>query len=754
MAIDRRRLVSRHDPVIRAVDPYAPLSVGNGSFAFTADVTGLQSFPGAYRGGIPLCTMAEWGWHETPAPGERGRYDLSDLTFDLYDTYGRLVGYPTGSRGQEAIYHWLRMNPHKFHLGQIGLVILRPDGAPGSIGDLRAIDQRLELWRGVLTSRFDALGTPVATTVCCHPQRDVLALRVESRLVGEGRLTIRIAFPYGSPEMPAADWESDHRHATVVAAFSNGGDWGVVQREPGGLGGSWTGGSAGRVDGGSRGSAGRPGGDAAGLPGSAGGWAGSVSDKTCAFALDLARVMDETRYFVRIVGGPGTFVRRVGKHAFEIKAACGVEAIECVAGFSPVPHREPLPTFAETLEASERHWERFWSLGGAVDLSDSTDPRAGELERRIVLSQYLTAIQCAGFLPPAETGLTCNSWYGKFHLEMHWWHAAQFALWGREELLERSMWWYRSILEKARETARRQGYQGARWPKMVAYDGRESPSPIGPLLIWQQPHPIYYAELLYRAAPSAVTLERYQEIVWATAEFMASFAVYDKERDRYVLGPPVIPAQENHRPEETLNPTFELEYWVFGLEVANEWRRRLGLDPEPKWAEVAAKMAALPIGDGVYLAHERCPETFARYHYDHPSMLGAFGILPGWRADRDLMRRTLKRVRKEWQHERMWGWDFPMMAMTAARAGEPEVAVDVLLCNSPKNIYLPNGHNRQGDRKDLPLYLPGNGGLLMAVAMMAAGWDGQDGARGRAEAPGFPKNGRWRVKYEGLRPMP
>ena len=72
-------------------------------------------------------------------------------------------------------------------------------------------------------------------------------------------------------------------------------------------------------------------------------------------------------------------------------------------------------------------------------MSGSQDPRWRELERRIVLSQYLTAIQCAGSLPPQETGLTCNSWEGKFHLEMHWWHAAHFALWDRLPLLERSL---------------------------------------------------------------------------------------------------------------------------------------------------------------------------------------------------------------------------------------------------------------------------------------------------------------------------
>ena len=86
-----------------------------------------------------------------------------------------------------------------------------------------------------------------------------------------------------------------------------------------------------------------------------------------------------------------------------------------------------------------------------------------------------------------------------------------------------------------------------------------------------------------------------------------------------------------------------------------------------------------------------------------------------------------------------------MAAMTAARLGEPALASEALFIDSPKNRYLPNGHNWQRD--NLPLYLPGNGGLLMATGMMAAGWDGA----GRTSGPGFPKE--WNVKCEGLRQM-
>jgi len=66
---------------------------------------------------------------------------------------------------------------------------------------------------------------------------------------------------------------------------------------------------------------------------------------------------------------------------------------------------------------------------------------------------------------------------------------------------------------------------------------------------------------------------------------------------------------------------------------------------------------------------------------------------------------------------------------------------------SPKNRYLANGHNYQS--LHLPLYLPGNGGLLTAVAMMAAGWGGCP----ERSTPGFPANAKWQVRWEGLKPL-
>ncbi|MEQ8531229.1 MAG: hypothetical protein RIB86_05240 [Imperialibacter sp.] len=103
---------------------------------------------------------------------------------------------------------------------------------------------------------------------------------------------------------------------------------------------------------------------------------------------------------------------------------------------------------------------------------------------------------------------------------------------------------------------------------------------------------------------------------------------------------------------------------------------------------------------------------------DHPSVLGAYGMLPMTDGlDTAVMHRTFDKIWTDWQWHDTWGWDFPMVAMTATRLGDAEKAVDGLLMPITTNIYLPNGHNYQTDR--LRLYLPGNGGVLAALALMA-----------------------------------
>jgi hypothetical protein len=676
--IDRRALVQRHNPVVTRFDPFSALSVGNGEFAFTADITGLQTFSAQCEKDFPLCTMSHWAWHTTPAPSLR----RDNFRFQEYDTFGRKVGYATDKTSQEELFNWLRENPHGLHLGRVAFELKNPDGSAAAPDDLKNCRQVLDLWTGLLDSRFEFAGQPVHAQTCCHTGLDAIAVRVESPLLATGQLQVMLAFPYATPKEATADWTQPGKHTTKLTRRGES-------------------------------------------------------------RANFDRKLDDTVYHASLEWSKPATLSQTSAHEFLLRTETA--ELEFVCAFSPKSLPEKLPSFAQVKSAGAAHRENFWNDGGAMDLGGSTDSRAQELERRIVLSLYNTALHCAGSLPSQETGLLYNSWYGKFHLEMHWWHGVHFTAWNRFALFEKSLGIYERILPLARETAKRQGYRGARWPKMTGPDGQDSPSSIGPLLIWQQPHPIYYAELCHRQSPTKKTLERWRKIVFESAEFMASFAHFDEARKQFILGPPLKTVSENTDPLTTLNPTFELAYWRFGLRTAQSWRERLGLAREPRWDLVLKNLSPLPQSDGFYLMQEGLTDTFTKWNYEHPALVGAFGMQPGDSVDTATMRHTVRRVMETWQWDRAWGWDFPMLAMAAARTGEPELAVQALLMDSAKNRCLPNGHNYQ--REKLTAYLPGNGGLLAATAMMAAGWT--DGPQ--TDAPGFPDNGKWSVRHEGLR---
>jgi hypothetical protein len=352
------------------------------------------------------------------------------------------------------------------------------------------------------------------------------------------------------------------------------------------------------------------------------------------------------------------------------------------------------------------------------------------------------AVHDAGSLPPQETGLGVNSWFGKFHMEMYWWHAAHWALWGRPEILEKSLSRLTELMPPGEAMARREGCKGVKWSKMTDPSGTESPSGVGPVLVWQQPHPIYLAELVWRAHKNRATLERYRKIVFATADYMATFVDFDAERRQYVLGPGVASADEKHTDyAHNLNPTMELGYWKWALETAQEWRVRLGMPRDEQWQKVIDNLAPLTVRNGVYPALEIPAETSAAN-----MTTWLFGALPGRGIDKDAMRNTLHAVTRGSGPQASVTWGTAMTAMCAARLDEPERAIQLLAGPFETNPFRPSGYTiRRPDQT--PMYMPANGGWLAAVAMMAAGWDGQTG-----HAPGFPKN--WKVRYEGLLPMP
>ena len=686
--IDRHALVARHEVVLKKFDANNPLSVGNGQFCFTVDATGLQTFPEAFENTIPLGTLSDWGWHTAPNPDG---WDVDKFEFKkFHDLNGRLVPYcdvPGNNKTPEI--KWLRANPHRLHLGQISFVLRHADGSLAKTNELADIEQRLDLWNGKIISHFKFDGEAVDVETVCDPKLDGIAVRVKSPLLKSQRLAIQIHFPYGTGEVKTADWSKPDAHETIF------------EQEKINIG-------------------------------------------------RFTRKLDNDTYVVDAKWSLGASITNTVKHEFQIVPDKKSDELELVFEFAPEANSR-VTSFTEARKDAQKVWNSFWKTGGAIDLSGSKDARWFELERRIVLSQYLTAIQDAGKNPPQETGLTYNTWEGKFHLEMHWWHEAQFALWNRLPLLEKSLDYYQKILPRAEGTAKRQGYAGARWPKMTSPSGAESPSPVGPFLVWQQPHPIFYAELCYREHHDKATLKKFRDIVFQTADFMASYATWDTNTSRYVLGPVLQCAQEIFPKDKTFNPTFELTYWHWGLEMAQTWRTRLGLPRAKKWDDVLQRLMFAPIAaDEKYLFAETTPDCYTnpKWNADHPSVTAALGLLPGDGIDPKIMANTFDWVMKNWNWPDTWGWDYPMLAMTAARLGEPERAIDALFLDTPKNHYALNGHVYQ--RPGLTIYLPANGGLLYATALMAAGWDGAL----KRNAPGFPANGQWNVRWENLRVAP
>jgi hypothetical protein len=677
--IDRHALVSRHDIVVHAIDPTGAMAVGNGDFAFNFDVTGAQSFPEYYEKTMPVGILSTWGWHSFPNPS---RFTLDKFQLTSVKKDGREFVYPAASTSNpppDAAY--LRGNPHRFGLARIGFEMTRADGSSVAIADLKNIEEKIDLWGGVANSSFDVDGIPVHVRTAVHPERDEVAVSVESALVTSGRLKVRVAFPYASSAFGPdyQDWKSPDLHSTAMTRRGSNG-------------------------------------------------------------ADFARTLDATHYFVRARWTGGATLAETGKHQYLLSGTGN--RLEVTAWFSPRPLTAEADSARAVEAASREHWRQFWSTGGAIDLSGNEDPRAAELERRIVLSEYVMAVHDASSLPPQETGLAANSWFGKFHMEMYWWHSAHWALWGRPEILEKSLSRLTDLMPPGEAMARREGCKGVKWSKMTDPSGTESPSGVGPVLVWQQPHPIYLAELVWRARQDRATLERYRRVVFETADYMATFVDFDPQRKQYVLGPGVASADEKHTDyAHNLNPTMELGYWKWALETAQEWRVRLGMGKDEQWRKAIDNLAPLTVRNGVYPALESPAETSAS-----TMTTWLYGVLPGRGIDVDAMRNTLHAVSRNSGPQASVTWGTAMLAMCAARLEEPERAIQLLAGPFERNPFRPSGYTvRRPDQT--PMYMPANGGWLSAVAMMAAGWDGRTG-----HAPGFPKS--WKVAYEGLSPMP
>ncbi len=597
---------------------------------------------------------------------------------------GRPTGGDTVPPEMQAVRGWMLDNPHSFNLGRLRLQW--SDGREISLSEIGGLDTRLTLWSGGQFSRFNLDGVPVVVRTCVHPKLDAVSIRVESPLLASNRLSLVLDFPYPSSKRAAwmGSFTQDSAHRTTRLRGSNNG-------------------------------------------------------------AEFEREIDATKYFATMAWSAGGSCHTNSQTPHRlILSIRDTGRFDLTLAYSREPLRSKLPLFEQTQRLTSAHWQDYWDSGGALDLSGSKDPRWHELERRVVLSQYHMAAQSAGSFPSAEAGLMLvDNWGSRFHMEMVWWHLAHYGLWNRWPLAERALEVYDRFLPGSLLRAQQLGLEGACWPKGVGPDGISKPWIGNVALLWREPHPIFFAELEYRLHPTHATLKKWAPLIQATTDYMADYAQSDG--GTYNLAPDMPPGELGL----TTNSVFDLAYWRWGLAQAQRWRERMHQPRVARWDEVRRQLAPLPVKDGLYVHSTVWLDTFTNplRHRDHPDPVGVFGMLPPTEGvDVETAHRTVLEISRMWSWQRTWGWDYPWMAMAAARTGEPKLAVDCLLMDVPKNAYDWRGVNEGGPCP----YLPGNGGLLYAIAMMAAGWDGAP----TRPAPGFPHDDSWNVKWEGLRPAP
>lgn len=601
----RKEFIAKYDVKNNGFDIANPLTVGNGDFAFTCDITGLQTFYQDYKE-IPLCTMSNLIWGQQKGKGE--------LPYETYTKRSKesTIKYLTDVHAE--FYDQYRDDSFKFDLFKL---IFLFKNAPLRKEEITKINQRLDLYNGSIDSEFCYQGASIHVTTTIPQLHHNLQIHIETELKD---LQIKLLFfepasnLYGSTFYPHQDYIIEDNEIKIHTPFV----------------------------------------------------AYSIFYKT--------DMMQENLVF------------RIKEKSSLILAL----------------------TKDFDMDAS---MQDYFKQVRSIDTLDE------ELNRRMVLSLYLMKVNTLGIYPPAETGLSCNSWYGKFHLEMHLWHHLGLIRLGLYSYVIPSLKWYLNLYESSKARAKEQGYAGIRFPKMTDFRGKDTPSNIGCLLIWQMPHLLIFLDEIMKQDSTAINFFEFLPLIYGLIEFMEDF--YYVKDGKYHLDSPLIPANENV-PYFCDTPIFEECYTLHAFCIFKKWVLEYNLSYDlSKIEDILKNYVPLEINkDNCYEAFVGCSSTYTEFNYDHPMMIGMFSFFNSEIVDEEILNNTFYHILNCWDFDRTWGWDFPMLAMVAYRLGEKDLAIRLLKKEESKNTYLKNGHNPQYPKKDLPLYLPGNGAFLLAISMI------------------------------------
>lgn len=349
--IDRRAIVSRYNPTRNVSSLQTPIQVGNGGFAFGADVTGMQTF-------LPFAIMSSWAWKNDSLPPGKTEADILNYKGGTFDYHGRPLQLMIG--GEPTMQQWMISNPNRVNLGRVGLAFRSATGELLNVteSDLSNVRQELDLWTGTLTSSFTFNGQKVTVTTLSAQTSNTVGMSIDSPLVRSGRLGVYLDFPWndGKSKFSApfvGVWNATANHTTTL--------------------------STGRK-------------------------LGSGVQAQIAHTLDAST-------FLTSIGGDRFSISRdsPNAHRYTVAPAHSGSTFSFTVAYS-TERPSTLPSFKSVARESTKAWEGFWADSGFVDVrTRSTDERAEELQRRIILSRYHLRVNEAADTPPQEVSLSVLS---------------------------------------------------------------------------------------------------------------------------------------------------------------------------------------------------------------------------------------------------------------------------------------------------------------------------------------------------------
>lgn len=271
---------------------------------------------------------------------------MADFSGISVETHGRIINYNAYNNSEPEISQWLIANPGRVNLGRIGLFFFNKTDTKES--DLQDTTQLLDLYTGTITSTFTFNGSTVEVLTVCDPSNDILGINVQSGLLENGQLGLFFDFPYPSSAM---------FQQPVVGIWGNSTPTTELH--------------------------------------SCGKNSAMITQTVDANSHVLNIAWEEPGG--AMVGPVGTAAGGANQYHFSV---AGSSTLNMTVEFSPTSSSCQDITVAEVRRKSARGWQTYWSEGAFLDLTATDNVNATELQRRVILSQYLLAVNSAGDYEP------------------------------------------------------------------------------------------------------------------------------------------------------------------------------------------------------------------------------------------------------------------------------------------------------------------------------------------------------------------